>query len=101
VILAMQIPMEIGFLLSRPAMNGIRQWALLHPNGRLPPQRIGVYWADGITATPDGVRFRVCGSTGQHGSRSGFASGSTADEIKEADVWATWDPTWKAWGWDY
>jgi hypothetical protein len=100
-LVAVRAPLAIGFIMSYAAMNRIHSWALAHPGGHLPDQRIGVYWAEDITATKTGVSFRVCGWPGLYGSRSGFASGGCLpDGTGEPQVTMS-DPLWQAWGWDY
>lgn len=97
-----QLPLAIAFAISRPAMNRVHQWAIGHPGGQLPAQWIGVYWAEDITATADGVSFRVWGAAGKYGSRSGFVSGKAGppDGVAERG-WPTSDRLWKTWGYDY
>jgi hypothetical protein len=97
-----QLPLAAGFWLSRPAMNRLHHWALRHPGGHLPDQCVGVYWAEEITATRDGVSFRVCGTSDPYGSRSGFFSGRSGPRDGTAGQhWPTADPLWQAWGYDY
>jgi hypothetical protein len=98
----MRLPLAIGFAISRPAMNRVHEWAIRHPGGHLPAQWIGVYWAEDITPTADGVSFRVWGTAGKYGSRSGFVSGRAGPPDGVAGrEWPTSDHLWKTWGYDY
>jgi len=87
-----QVPLAVGFALSRLSMNKIHQSAVLHPGGHLPAQRMGLYWAEDITATATGVHFRVYGWPGRYGSRSGFSSGNINPTAELEEEWSTSDP---------
>lgn len=89
----LRVPVLLGFLVSKSAMEGLANKAAAGPEyRRLPDQKVGMYSATGILVLLGGVRFQVSMPQAPPGGFAYFPQGSPkgSREPRCEQLWGSW-----------